>query len=204
MTKRKVTKQEKQERLKSPQLLKALDKLKKNLILKYGCSVEEALKRIEKVESVISKDLGGRAPEYDKPEELQEKITEYFETGIEVKKVMVGRAENMRVEEVKMPTISGLCHFLGFESRQSFYDYEKREGFSYIIKRARLFIEKEYEQMLQVNPRGAEFALMNFGWEKKQTNVNISRGEDKRSDEEILAENERIDAELKQRTDKEV
>ncbi len=61
-----------------------------------------------------------------------------------------------------------ICNF-GFETRQSFYDYEKRDGFSYIIKRARLFIEKEYEENLSIgNTTGAIFALKNMGWFDKQ------------------------------------
>lgn len=67
------------------------------------------------------------------------------------------------------PTITGLALYLGFESRQSFYDYEKNGEFSYTIKRARLRIENEYEKALHGNsPTGAIFALKNFGWKDKQ------------------------------------
>lgn len=66
------------------------------------------------------------------------------------------------------PTITRLCYNLGFESRQSFYDYEKREGFSYIVKRLRLWIESGYEEALSNNsPTGAIFALKNMGWKDK-------------------------------------
>jgi hypothetical protein len=59
--------------------------------------------------------------------------------------------------------------FLGFDSRQSFYDYEKRDGFSYIIKKARLKVESHYEQCLQYgNVTGAIFPLKNMGWSDKQ------------------------------------
>jgi hypothetical protein len=48
------------------------------------------------------------------------------------------------------------------------YDYEKREEFSYTIKRARVFIENEYEFRLNSgNPTGAIFALKNLGWDDK-------------------------------------
>lgn len=65
-------------------------------------------------------------------------------------------------------TITGLCLELGFCSRQSFYDYEKREGFSYTIKKARLHIERAYEAKLSGKEvGGAIFALKNLGWKDK-------------------------------------
>lgn len=106
----------------------------------------------------------GRPPKYETPEELEKKIDEYF-------------------EDVTKPTITGLALFLGFESRQSFYDYEKNGNFSYIIKRARLHIESIYEESLHSQScTGAIFALKNFGWKDKQeveqngimTNINLT------------------------------
>jgi len=92
----------------------------------------------------------GRPLKFETPEELQATILSFF------------AEENGRI------TISGLAYYLGFESRQSFYDYEKRPEFSYTIKRARLFIENEYEKLLiSNNTTGAIFALKNFGWTDK-------------------------------------
>lgn len=92
----------------------------------------------------------GRPPMYKSAEELQEKFNEYLETETNL-------------------TVTGLALFLGFESRQSFYDYEKKEEFTYTIKRARTFIEKEYEELLRKgNAGGAIFALKNMGWHDKQ------------------------------------
>jgi len=66
-------------------------------------------------------------------------------------------------------TITGLVLNLGFESRQSFYDYEKDGKFSYTIKKARLTVEAFYEsKLLSNNSTGAIFALKNFGWKDKQ------------------------------------
>lgn len=111
----------------------------------------------------------GRPPHFRTPEELQSKIDLYFKEGVKVKTVVVGKAPNTQLVSLPVPTITGLCIFLGFESRQSFYDYEERDGFSYTIKRARLFIENEYEEMLATgNTVGAIFALKNFGWQDKQ------------------------------------
>jgi hypothetical protein len=111
------------------------------------------------------KNLGGRPPLFETPEELQEAINKYFNEGINKKKIVTGKADNKQVTEIPIPTISGLCYYIGFESRQSFYDYEKKDGFTYTIKRARLFIEQEYEEQLQIgNTIGAIFALKNMGW----------------------------------------
>ena len=106
-------------------------------------------------------------PKFETPEQLQKKIDEYFENCPDTKTFTTKSGEEILVP---IPTITGLALFLGFESRQSFYDYEKREMFSYTIKRARLQIEKSYEQMLfGQNCAGAIFALKNLGWSDKQT-----------------------------------
>ena len=92
------------------------------------------------------------------------------------KTIIIGRADQKKTIEVPIPTISGLAHFLGFESRQSFYDYEKKDGFSYTVKRARLFIEVHYEEMLNTgNVTGAIFALKNLGWLDETKVVQINK-----------------------------
>lgn len=101
-------------------------------------------------------------PRFKTAKELQAKIDKYFKNCPDTKKIVTKSGE---VVEIPTPTICGLCLYCGFESRQSFYDYEKRPAFSYTVKRARLFIEKEYEQMLQGQScTGAIFALKNLGW----------------------------------------
>jgi len=95
-------------------------------------------------------ETSGRPPLFKNVKVLQKKIEEYFNQ-----------------DNVKF-TITGLCLFCGFESRQSFYAYEKKKEFTYIIKRARLAIENMYEQQLFSNIHGgAIFALKNMGWEDK-------------------------------------
>lgn len=65
-------------------------------------------------------------------------------------------------------TITGLAMWLGFDSRQSLYDYEKRKKFSYIIKSAKLAVENDYELALRtISCTGAIFALKNMGWKDK-------------------------------------
>jgi hypothetical protein len=108
---------------------------------------------------------GGRPPMFQSAEELQGAIDEYFNTGLHQKTIIVGKGTNKQSVVIGIPTITGLCHYIGFESRQSFYDLEKTEEFTYTVKRARLFIEMEYEEQLQVgNTIGAIFALKNMGW----------------------------------------
>lgn len=118
---------------------------------------------------------GGRPPLYKTPEELQAKINQYFDIGVNVRTVIVGPPNKRYDVTIKVPTITGLCQYCGFESRQSFYAYEDKPEFSYTIKKARLRIEQEYEEQLQIGtPTGAIFALKNFGWKDEQTvNNNI-------------------------------
>jgi hypothetical protein len=115
------------------------------------------------------KDKGGRPRLYDNAEALQREVDAYFDN------------------EVKSPTITGLALWLGFESRQSIYDYEKEGDFSYTIKRARLRIEERYEQRLHGNsPAGAIFALKNFGWTDRQEIDHTTKGEKIGLDDEQL------------------
>jgi hypothetical protein len=108
----------------------------------------------------------GRPPLYKTPDELQEKIDQYFKDGYKTKTIHLKDGTEV---EIPCITISDLVIYLGFCDRVSFYDYEKRPDFSYTIKRARSFIEREYEEMLRFgNPTGAIFALKNFGWSDKQ------------------------------------
>lgn len=89
----------------------------------------------------------GRPPKFKTPEELKEACDEYV-------------AANLG----KM-TVTGLAMWLGFCDRQSLYDYEKREGYSCIIKEARLAVENDYELSLRSpSVTGAIFALKNMGW----------------------------------------
>jgi len=66
-------------------------------------------------------------------------------------------------------TWTGLALFLGFSSRQAIDEYQKYEGFSDSVKKAKTFVEYEYEKRLAGNsPTGAIFALKNFGWADRQ------------------------------------
>jgi hypothetical protein len=144
----------------------------------------------------------GRPPLFETVEDLQKMIDSYFQDGVTVKKVVIGKAPNNYVLEVEVPTISGLAHYIGFESRQSFYDYELKQEFAYTIKKTRLFIEQHYEEMLQVgNTTGAIFALKNFGWTDRQEIDQKTTLKDERIDASKLTDDElRILAEIQRKS----
>lgn len=105
----------------------------------------------------------GRPPKYKTASELQKEIDSFFVETEDNKPII---------------TIAGLCHHLGFCSRQSFYDLQEKEEFSYTIKKARLRIEMYYESMLISRAStGAIFALKNFGWIDSQSIDHTSKGE---------------------------
>lgn len=74
-------------------------------------------------------------------------------------------------EWVRFPepaTVTGLALYLGFCSKSSLFDYETKEEFSTIIKKARTRVEHEYEKRLHSDKNvGAIFALKNMGWKDK-------------------------------------
>lgn len=96
---------------------------------------------------------GGRPRIWDSVEEWVNEIAKYFQECVDNK---------------RNPAITHLALYMGFESRQSFYDYENRPEFSYSAKRARLAIEAHYESMLNgYTYQGAKFALSQMGWTEK-------------------------------------
>jgi len=111
---------------------------------------------IEVVKVASYKKPNGRPPLYYDEETLQKQIDLYF---------------LMQDDSKKPYTHAGLAHFLGFESRQSLYDYGKKKKFSYSITRARLKIEEYIESRLYDHNgnKGAEFNLRcNYGWKEEK------------------------------------
>jgi len=105
-----------------------------------------------------------RPPIYDDPKALQSKAEEYFDS-------LLAHNDDGSVNTLRStaPTITGLCLYLGFCSRQSFYDYGVKKEFSYTIKRLHMMIELAYEQCLKSGQvAGVIFALKNLGWSDKQ------------------------------------
>lgn len=134
-----------------------------------------------------SKHNAGQPPYFETPADLTFKVDEYFdfvkgEFHWETQSDDEGKPKDVKVwDRYPEPvTITGLCLHLGFESRQSFYDYEKRSEFSYTIKRARLKIENQYEQKLTDRDSataGVIFGLKNLGWKDKQEIDHTNDGE---------------------------
>jgi hypothetical protein len=102
----------------------------------------------------------GRPPKYETPEELETAIDSYF--------------AKCEADERDI-TMSGLAYHLGFNSRNSLYNYEDKEVFNVPIKRALLRIEQAYEERLYGGQcTGAIFALKNRGWRDTQTIDDVS------------------------------
>ncbi len=82
---------------------------------------------------------------YQTPEELQDAINDYFQTCKEGKQreILTKKGEVVIITQGTPLTIAGLAYHLGFQSRQSILDYDKREDFSCVISRARLYIETD-------------------------------------------------------------
>jgi hypothetical protein len=76
--------------------------------------------------------------------------------------------------------LTGLIRAVGLSSRSALDEYERREGFLYSVKKAKLRCEEDYEKCLRsVSPSGAIFALKNFGWKDlQQQSVELSGGVD--------------------------
>lgn len=113
----------------------------------------------------------GRPPVFKDADELLNRGLEYFEW-VKGEKHMTVDKQGLQVESwTRLPehvTITGLCIFLGFDSRQSFYDQEKRDNFSYPIKKLRMLVENSYEHGLRSQQvAGSIFALKNMGWADK-------------------------------------
>jgi hypothetical protein len=112
----------------------------------------------------------GQPPIFESAEEMQEVITKYFEGLV--------YEDCDGIEHYRPALITGLALALGFCTRQSIYDYEKREEYSYTIKRAKMMVEADYERRLDGKAcTGSIFALKNMGWKDKQEIENNHSGE---------------------------
>jgi len=111
----------------------------------------------------------GRPQKYKTPQELEKVLQKYF--------------DNTKSEEW---TITGLALLIG--GKQLLQDYQKRDGYSELVIRAKLMVENSYEISLRSSnrtPAGAIFALKNLGWTDQQHIIHdISYSE--KSDEELI------------------
>ena len=128
----------------------------------------------------------GRPPKYKTPQELEQKIQEYFDscwidkvTEIEEKEKGLITTSNIKYQN-RPYTVAGLAEFLGFSSRQSLLDYDANPEFLDIIKRAKLKIEMFIEEQLVTgkNAAGTIFWLKNHAdyRDKQEMDLNHSGG----------------------------
>ena len=115
---------------------------------------------------------GGKPSFFNDVESFQKRVVEYFESFIDLDEKSKDPVLGTK------PTTTGLAMWLGFKSRQSLYDYNKKDEFSYIIKKASLLIEMGYEEQLDSkNATGAIFALKNMNWTDKVETDNTHKGD---------------------------
>ena len=94
----------------------------------------------------------GRPPKYTDPQEMQDKIDEYFKECEKGKEVTIIRKQQaVTLNQPMPPTTAGLAVYLGFADRQSLQDYAKhnhhkdidaKKSFSFILAHARTRIEQ--------------------------------------------------------------
>lgn len=108
------------------------------------------------------------APVKYKPEELQEKIVEYFLYVEEINKQR--KLKRFEGEKLKPYTVTGLCVFLEI-SRETLNEYSKKNEYAETVRKAKIIIENYVEEGLlngAINTIGGIFNLKNnFGWVDK-------------------------------------
>lgn len=104
--------------------------------------------------SAAEPNKAGRPRLYDSPEAFDAAVEKY----------------RKQCERKEAPmTWTGLALALGFSSRKSIDEYEKYDGFSHSVRRAKMLVESSYEQRLfGPNATGPIFALKNMGWSDRQ------------------------------------
>jgi hypothetical protein len=125
----------------------------------------------------IKKSENGRPPKYKSTEvELMDaKIKEYFQNCPDLRKEYIKVGDSLESIEIPTPTVAGLALYLGFVNRQSMYDYENKEGFSCILKKARTRLENIHEQRLFLqNCTGSLFWLKNHAGYKDKVEQEIT------------------------------
>lgn len=115
----------------------------------------------------------GRPMKYTDPAQMQAVIDRYFESckghyrKDENGNFVFDRNGRPILDGAKPLTMAGVQYALGFGSRQSLCDYQRRRGFSRVINRARLMVETYCAERLfdREGYSGAAFVLRTaFGW----------------------------------------
>lgn len=107
------------------------------------------------------KNKGGRPLKFKTPEELEEKIAQYFSNTPEDEWMITGLAVHLDTD------------------RSTLMEYQRRDEFSNTIKRAKSKIEMGYEKRgLKVGNAFDIFRLKNMGWTDKQEKDITSGGKE--------------------------
>ena len=121
--------------------------------------------------------VGRHSPIVKTPEEFEKRFHEYVDDCV---------ANDRR------PTITGAAYHRGFQSRQSFYDYENSDVFGRVTQRARLLLESWAEEelfRLTGQVAGSIFWLKNHGWSDRQdVSLDVDPVETARKIRQALAE----------------
>lgn len=118
-----------------------------------------------------NQNLGGRPPIYESNEENYKKVADLCDSYFE--------SLSKSPREFDPPLVTMLALHLGFESKNTLYDYSKKEGFSDSIKRALTKIEAYHEKATAGGDKctGNIFVLKNFNWHdtvKTETSLTLN------------------------------
>jgi len=141
-------------------------------------------KTADEPQSTVEKHAGGRPLVFKTPEDLSEKIEEYFTyCDAKTKEIHSEKLGDMIVPDPEPYTLSGLAVWLGVD-RKTLLNYSERDEFFPTIKQARARVEADLERRLSHKDTfttGLIFnAKNNFGWVDTPTTVQqINVGSDK-------------------------
>jgi len=110
--------------------------------------------------------LDGRPLKFPSPEGLQSIVNEYFAYCDSLNPVN----NEGRVTINKPYTVTGLCDYIGLH-KDNWLEYEKRDGYTYIVKNAKQKVETFTVEMASINKTNPIMAIFNlknnFGYSDK-------------------------------------
>ena len=123
------------------------------------------------MEETPQKNLGGRPFKYKTVEELEKAVEEYFAyCDNRTKEIHSEKLGDMIVPDPEPYTMAGLAYHLGM-TRQTLFNYKRRDKFGEVIERAKLRIEADLERRMsnkETFTPGLIFNLKNnFGWKDR-------------------------------------
>lgn len=113
----------------------------------------------------------GRPPCFKSPQELQKKIDAYLkECKDNIEEIINDKGQVVKVKKPLIPSIAGLAYALDVD-RQTIYNYQEKNQYFGIIKKARDFIYTQIEKKcLNTNGNigGTIFIAKNYGYQDSQ------------------------------------